>query len=77
MHTDLSVKKILVVDHSKVITKIVQNFLAQSGFNPENIFRAETKNQALMMLDLESFDLITSAIHLRDSSGIELRTAEQ
>jgi two-component system, chemotaxis family, chemotaxis protein CheY len=72
MHTDLSVKKILVVDHSKVITKIIQNFLSKSGFEAGNIFRAETKNQAMMMLDLESFDLITSGIHLKDSSGIEL-----
>jgi CheY-like chemotaxis protein len=72
MKTDLSAKKILVVDHSKVITKIIQNFLSKSGFEAGNIFRAETKNQAMMMLDLESFDLITSGIHLRDASGIEL-----
>jgi CheY-like chemotaxis protein len=72
MSADLSAKKILVVDHSKVITKIIQNFLSQSGFAPGNIFRAETKNQANMMLDLEKFDLITSGIHLKDSSGIEL-----
>jgi len=72
MSTDLSVKKILIVDHSKVISKIIQNFLSRSGFEAGNIFRAETKNQAMMMLDLESFDLITSGIHLSDSSGIEL-----
>ena len=69
--TDLLTKKILVVDHSKVITKIIQNTLAQSGFDAGNIFRAESKNQAMMMLGLENFDLITSAIHLSDSSGIE------
>ncbi len=71
MSTDLSTKKVLVVDHSKVLTKIIQNFLAQAGFDPGNIFRAETKNQAMMMLGLETFDLITSAIHLGDSTGIE------
>jgi CheY-like chemotaxis protein len=71
MSTDLSAKKILIVDNSKVITKIIQNFLSQSGFEAGNIFRAETKNQAMMMLGLESFDLITSGIHLSDSSGIE------
>ncbi len=71
MSTDLLTKKILVVDNSKVITKIIQNFLTQSGFDAENIFRAETKNQAMMMLGLENFDLITSAIHLSDSNGIE------
>jgi CheY-like chemotaxis protein len=72
MSTDLSAKKILVVDHSKVITKIIQNFLSKSGFEAGNIFRAETKNQAMMMMGLENFDLITSGIHLSDSSGIEL-----
>ena len=72
MTTDLSAKKILIVDHSKVITKIIQNFLSQSGFEAGNIFRAETKNQAMMMLGLENFDLITSGVHLSDSSGIDL-----
>ena len=72
MSTDLSAKKVLVVDHSKVITKIIQNFLSKCGFESGNIFRAETKNQAMMMLGLENFDLITSGIHLSDSSGIEL-----
>jgi CheY-like chemotaxis protein len=72
MNTDLSTKKILVVDHSKVITKIIQNFLSKSGFETKNIFCAETKNQAMMMLGLENFDLITSGIHLSDSSGIDL-----
>jgi hypothetical protein len=38
MSTDLSAKKILVVDHSKVITKIIQNFLSKSGFEAGNIF---------------------------------------
>ena len=71
MGNDLLTKKILVVDNSKVITKIIQNFLAESGFEPGNIFRAETKNQAMMMLGLEKFDLITSAIHLSDSNGID------
>ncbi len=71
MNSDLLTKKILVVDHSQVITKIIQNFLGKSGYNPDNIYRAETKNQAVMMLGLESFDLITSAIHLRDASGLD------
>ena len=71
MSADLSAKKILVVDHSKVITKIIQNFLCKSGFESGNIFCAGTKNQAMMM-GLENFDLITSGIHLSDSSGIDL-----
>ncbi len=72
MSTGLQSKKILVVDNSKVITKIIQNFLTQSGFEEENIYRAQNKNQAMMMFGLEKFDLITAGIHLSDSSGIEL-----
>ncbi|MBC8284640.1 MAG: response regulator [Nitrospinae bacterium] len=71
MSPDLLTKKVLVVDHSKVICKIIQNFLSQSGFEQANIFKAETKNQAEMMLGLESFDLITSGVHLKDGSGID------
>ncbi len=65
-------KKALVVDNSSIITKIIKNFLTQTGFEKENIFIAHDRNQALMMFELEKFDLITSGIHLKDSTGIEL-----
>jgi len=65
-------KKALVVDNSSIITKIIKNFLTKTGFEKGNIFVAHDKNQALMMFELEKFDLITSGIHLKDSSGIDL-----
>lgn len=65
-------KKTLVIDNSLIITKIIKNFLTQTGFKEGNIFVAHDKNQAMMMFELEKFDLITSGIHLRDSSGIDL-----
>lgn len=42
-------KKALVVDNSSIITKIIKNFLIQTGFEKGNIFVAHDRNQALMM----------------------------
>jgi DNA-binding response OmpR family regulator len=72
MSTDISKKNSDCRSLTKVIKKIIQNFLSQSGFEAGNIFRAETKNQAMIMLGQENFALITSGIHLSGSSGIEL-----
>ena len=65
-------KKALVIDNSSIITKIIKNFLIQTGFEKTNVFVAHDKNQAMMMFELEKFDLVTSGIHLKDSSGIDL-----
>ena len=61
-----------MIDNSSIITKIIKNFLVQTGFEKDNIFSAHDRNMAMMMFDLENFDLVTSGIHLKDSSGIEL-----
>jgi len=72
MTSPLQSKKALVIDNSAIITKIVKNFLVQTGFDKGNVFVAHDKNQGMMMFDLESFDLVTSGIHLKDSTGIDL-----
>jgi CheY-like chemotaxis protein len=72
MTSSLTSKKTLVVDNSSIITKIIKNFLVQTGFDKSNIFSANDKNQAMMMFGLEQFDLVTSGIHLKDATGIEL-----
>ena len=72
MNSSLQGQKALVVDNSSIITKIIKNFLVQTGFEKSNIFVAQDRNQAMMMFELESFDLITSGIHLRDTTGIDL-----
>lgn len=72
MTSSLQSKKALVIDNSAIITKIVKNFLVQTGFDKGNVFVAHDKNQGMMMFDLESFDLVTSGIHLKDSTGIDL-----
>jgi DNA-binding response OmpR family regulator len=72
MKTPFQNLKALVVDNSSIITKIIKNFLVKAGFDKSNIFVAHDRNQAMMMFELESFDLITSGIHLKDTTGIDL-----
>lgn len=72
MNSSLQDKKALVIDNSSIITKIIKNFLTQTGFTKSNVFVAHDRNQAMMMFELEKFDLVTSGIHLKDSTGIEL-----
>ena len=72
MHSSPQGKKALVIDNSPIITKIIKNFLVQTGFNKGNIFAAHDRNMAMMMFGLENFDLVTSGTHLKDSTGIDL-----
>lgn len=72
MNSTYQSKKALVIDNSSIITKIIKNFLTKTGFEKGNIFVVHDKNQAMMMFDLEKFDLVTSGIHLKDSTGIDL-----
>ncbi|MZH03461.1 MAG: response regulator [Nitrospinae bacterium] len=51
---------------------MIKNFLTKTGFEKGNIFVAHDKNQAMMMYELEKFDLVTSGIHLKDANGIDL-----
>ena len=39
MNPSLQGKKALVIDNSSIITKIIKNFLVQTGFEKDNIFR--------------------------------------
>ncbi|MBT3366099.1 MAG: response regulator [Nitrospina sp.] len=72
MNSSAQSQKALVIDNSSIITKIIKNFLIKSGFDKNNIFVAHDRNQAMMMFELEKFDIVTSGIHLKDSTGIDL-----
>lgn len=72
MNSSFQSKKALVIDNSSIITKIIKNFLTKTGFEKGNIFVAHDRNQAMMMFELEKFDLVTSGIHLKDANGIDL-----
>ena len=71
MSEDFSGKKVLVVDNSSVMTKIIKNNLVRMGFRDENIFMANDGNQASLMLDFVDFDLVTSSLHLKLKDGLE------
>ncbi len=72
MSGGLEIKKVLVVDNSPVMTKIIKNNLVDIGFAEDKIFMSNNGNQASMMLDLESFDLVTSGLHMSMKSEIKL-----
>ncbi len=65
-------KKALLIDNSSIITKIIKNFLTQTGFDRSNIFSAHDRHKAMLMFNLENFDLVTSGIYLKDASGIDI-----
>lgn len=75
MNADLDNKKILVVDNSDVMTKIITNNLVEIGFQAENIMTANDGHQAFLMLELVDFSLVTSSLHMRIKGGVDfLRT---
>ncbi len=57
--------KVLVIDNSNSMTLLIKQFLMGIGFDTKNICLATDGQQALMMLDLREFDLITTSIHLK------------
>ena len=72
MTTDYAGKSILVIDNSPVITRLIKNYLIQTGFSGENIILANDGNQASMMLELKNFDLVTTSMHIKFVNGIDL-----
>ncbi len=57
--------KVLVVDNSNSMTLLIKHFLIGIGFDAKNIYLATDGQQALMMLDIREFELITTSIHLK------------
>ncbi|MDH4134449.1 MAG: response regulator, partial [Gammaproteobacteria bacterium] len=65
--------KILVVDGSRVLRRVMQAALLKHlGSERLRIAVAGTADEALGRLNTERFDLITSALQLPDTHGIEL-----
>lgn len=62
-------KKILIVDDSVVILKVIGSFLAEKGFS---VFMSDSMKKALKLSGKQDFDLIVSDSHLSGGSGIEL-----
>ena len=64
--------KVLVADNSALMCRLIKKYLVEMGLKVENITLAGDGNQAAMMTDLMSFDLVTAGRHMRSKDGLEL-----
>ncbi len=64
--------KILVVDDSRAMRRIVTRTIGQAGYADSDIVEAENGTRALELIRVESPDLVLSDWHMPEMSGIEL-----
>lgn len=65
-------KKVLVVDNSRWIARLIKNQLMEIGFEGDLISIATDGHQAYLILDLKEFDLVTSGLYLKAQNGMEM-----
>ncbi|MGE4343101.1 MAG: response regulator [Geoalkalibacter sp.] len=63
--------KVLIIDDSNTMRKIVQRSLRQAGFEFEKILEAGDGQEALGLLESEEVDFILSDINMPNMDGIE------
>jgi two-component system, chemotaxis family, chemotaxis protein CheY len=68
-------RKVLVVDDSPTIRKIIQHALRQANLNVGDILEASNGREALGMVQRFSFDLILTDIDMPLMDGLELLEA--
>ncbi len=66
--------KVLVVDNSAVMGRLIKKYLVDLGLKGENITLTEDGNQASMMMGLMTFDLVTAGRHMKLKDGLQLLT---
>lgn len=64
-------KKVLIVDDSSTMRKIVARSLRQAGFEFETILEAGDGQEALQVLSGEKVDVILSDINMPNMNGVE------
>ena len=64
-------KRVLVVDDSSTMRKIVSRALRQAGLDFDEILEAGDGQEALNLLENENVDLILSDINMPNMDGIE------
>ena len=67
--------KILVVDDSRAMRRIVSRTILQAGFEGHDIVEAENGKEALEVVKAENPDLILSDWHMPEMTGIEFLNA--
>jgi len=64
-------KKVLIIDDSSTMRKIVARSLRQAGFDFESILEAGDGQEALQVLGGGSVDIILSDINMPNMNGVE------
>ena len=64
-------KRVLVIDDSSTMRKIVSRSLRQAGLDFEEILEAGDGQEALNLLESQNVDLILSDINMPNMDGIE------
>jgi len=64
--------RILIVDDSEIIRKIVRKSIGMSGLDVGQIYEAENGLQALKILDNEWVDIVLADLNMPEMSGMEL-----
>ncbi|MCP4571656.1 MAG: response regulator [bacterium] len=67
--------KILVVDDSRAMRRIVQRTIRQAGHKGHDIIEAENGREALDLVGTENPELILSDWHMPEMDGLEFLTA--
>jgi CheY-like chemotaxis protein len=64
-------KKVLVVDDSDELTRVISEFLSLHGYK---VFTASDGSDALAWMERESMDIVVSDIHMPKMDGFTLMT---
>ncbi len=67
--------KILIVDDSRAMRRIIQRTLRQAGFKGHDIVEAEDGAKALEAVHAEKPDIILSDWHMPEMNGLEFKQA--
>lgn len=67
----MSEMRVLIVDDSSVMRKIVERALRQAGLQMGKVFEAGSGREGLLILEQEPVDLIVSDINMPSMDGLE------
>ena len=67
--------KILIVDDSRAMRRIMSRFIGQAGYADADVFEAENGRQAMEAVRSEAPDLILSDWRMPEMTGIDLLEA--
>jgi two-component system chemotaxis response regulator CheY len=69
---DLSMLKVLVVDDSKIMRRMVVRSLELSGLSVSEVYEADSGTEALEVLHRSWIDVVLCDVHMPKMTGVEL-----